>query len=60
MMSEAPTYWATSPDAMVETMIFGTPTGSARMAGATMAVPPDPPADSTLDADDFPLDTTKH
>jgi hypothetical protein len=47
MMSDAPTYWLTSPDATVETISFGTPTGSARIAGATMAVPPEPPAEST-------------
>ena len=31
----------------VETMIFGTPTGSARMAAVTIAVLPDPPRPST-------------
>ncbi len=36
----------TSPDATVETMSLGMPTGSVRIAGATIAVPPDPPAES--------------
>ena len=43
-MSEGPTYGATFDDATVDTISFGTPTGSARMAGVTSAVPPDPPA----------------
>ena len=31
----------------METISFGTPTGSARIAGATSAVPPEPPAEIT-------------
>ena len=33
------------PDATVEISTLGTPMGSARMAGATIAVPPEPPAE---------------
>ena len=44
VMSEGPTYFCTSPEATVETMSLGTPTGKARMAGVTMAVAPEPPA----------------
>ena len=33
------------PDATVETMTFGTPTGSACMAAVAMAVLPEPPAE---------------
>src|SRR6188472_101759 len=43
-MSEGPTYGATFDDATVDTISLGTPTGSARIAGVTSAVPPDPPA----------------
>ena len=43
-MSLGPTYARTSPDATVEIITFGTPIGSARMAGAIMAVLPEPPA----------------
>ena len=43
MMSLVPTYWDTFPEAMVETMSFGTPMGRARMAGVARDVPPDPP-----------------
>ena len=43
-MSLGPTYGATFPDATVDTISFGTPTGSARIAGVTSAVPPDPPS----------------
>ena len=35
-MSRVPTYGRVSPDATVETSIFGTPTGNARMALALM------------------------
>ena len=34
------------PEAIVETISFGTPTGSARIASAAIAVPPDPPSAS--------------
>ena len=47
MMSLVPTYWATFPDAIVETMTFGTPIGSARIAGVTSDVPPEPPNERT-------------
>ncbi len=43
-MSDGPTYMPTSPEATVDTITFGTPTGRARIAGVTSAVPPDPPA----------------
>ena len=43
-MSEGPTYGATFDDATVDTISLGTPTGRARMAGVTSAVPPEPPA----------------
>ena len=43
MMSLVPTYWATLPEAMVETITLGTPTGRARMAGVAREVPPLPP-----------------
>jgi len=46
-MSLGPTYGRTSPEATVETMIFGMPMGSARMAGVASAVPPEPPAEIT-------------
>ena len=42
-MSAGPTYGATLPDATVETITFGRPTGSARIPGVMIAVPPDPP-----------------
>ena len=45
MMSEAPTYCSVLPLATVETISFGTPTAGTRNAGATSAVPPDPPAE---------------
>ena len=34
---------ATLPDATVDTITLGTPTGRARIAGVIIAVPPDPP-----------------
>ena len=43
IISLVPTYWETLPEAMVETITLGTPMGSARMAGVTSEVPPDPP-----------------
>ena len=43
MISLVPTYCETFPDAIVETMTFGTPIGNARIAGVTREVPPDPP-----------------
>ena len=46
-MSTAPTYGATSPDAMVETISFGRPIGSARIAAVAIVVLPEPPAAST-------------
>ena len=42
--STAPTYGRVSPDAIVETISFGTPTGSARIACVAIAVPPEPPS----------------
>ena len=42
--STAPTYGRVSPDATVETSSFGTPTGSARIAGAAIDEPPEPPS----------------
>jgi hypothetical protein len=44
-MSDGPTKRFTSPDATVETMIFGTPTGNRCMAGVASDVPPEPPAE---------------
>ena len=44
VMSVLPIYGDVSPDAIVESINFGTPTGSARMALVAIAVPPDPPA----------------
>ena len=38
-----PTYGPTSPDAMVDTITLGKPTGSDLKAGAMRAVSPDPP-----------------
>ena len=46
-MSTAPTYGDTSPEATVETISFGSPIGSARMAAVAIVVLPDPPAAST-------------
>ena len=46
-MSLAPTIGRVSPAAIVETISFGTPTGSARMASAAIEVLPEPPAAST-------------
>jgi uncharacterized membrane-anchored protein len=43
VMSLTSTYGATLPDAMVDTISFGIPTGSACMAVEPMEVPPDPP-----------------
>ncbi len=47
MMSEAPTYWPTWPEATVETMILGTPSDRRRMPAVASDVPPEPPADMT-------------
>ena len=41
------TYGAVLPEAIVETMTFGTPTGSVRIAAATIVVPPPPPRPRT-------------
>src|SRR3954470_17586599 len=45
--SVAPTYGRVSPDATVETMSFGTPTGSSRIAAAAIEDPPEPPTAAT-------------
>ncbi len=45
MMSAGPTYWPTLPEATVEIITLGTPTGRARIAGVASAVPPEPPAE---------------
>src|SRR4051812_10620328 len=45
--STEPTYGLVSPDATVETISFGTPIGSARMAWVTSAEPPEPPSPPT-------------
>ena len=42
-MSLVPTYLSTSPEAIVETISFGTPIGSFCIAGVTNEVPPEPP-----------------
>ena len=42
--STAPTYGRVSPDATVETISFGTPTGSARIARVAIDEPPEPPS----------------
>ena len=44
IISAGPTYWLTSPEAIVEIITLGIPNGNARMAAVMMAVPPDPPA----------------
>ncbi|MMZ70172.1 hypothetical protein D1872_331570 [compost metagenome] len=41
--SLVPTYCSVFPEAMVDTTIFGTPMGRARMAGVIIEVPPEPP-----------------
>ncbi len=41
------TYGAMLPEAIVDTMTFGTPTGSVRIAAVTIVVPPPPPRPST-------------
>jgi hypothetical protein len=43
-MSLGPTYGRVSPLAMVETITFGQPIGSARMPAVASEVPPEPPA----------------
>ena len=43
-MSTAPMYGLVSPAAIVETISFGTPTGSARIACVAIEVPPEPPS----------------
>ena len=45
-MSLGPTYGRTSAEATDETISFGMPTGSARIACVASAVPPEPPADT--------------
>jgi hypothetical protein len=45
--SEAPTYGLVSPEATVETISFGTPTGSWRIAKEASAELPDPPIEAT-------------
>ena len=45
-MSDGPTYGRTSPDATVDTITFGTPIGSRRIACVASAVPPEPPAET--------------
>ena len=42
--STEPTYGLVSPDATVETISFGTPIGSCRIAWVTSAEPPEPPS----------------
>ena len=44
VMSLGPTYRPTSPEATDEIRTFGVPIGNARMAGATIEAPPEPPA----------------
>ena len=46
-ISDAPTYGEVSPDAMVDTITLGTPTGSLRMPAVAIAVPPEPPMEKT-------------
>ena len=41
------TYGAVLPDAIVDTITFGTPTGSVRIAAVIIVVPPPPPRPST-------------
>ena len=41
--STAPTYGRVSPEASVETISLGTPTGSARIARVAIEEPPEPP-----------------
>jgi hypothetical protein len=43
-MSLGPTYGRVSPEAIVDTITFGNPIGSARIARVTSVVPPEPPA----------------
>jgi hypothetical protein len=43
VMSLVPTYALVSPEAIVVTINFGTPTGKARMALVAITVPPPPP-----------------
>jgi hypothetical protein len=47
VMSLIPTYGRVSPEASVETMTFGKPTGNARMADVPMVVPAEPPIEMT-------------
>ncbi len=47
VMSVTSTYCAVLPEASVETISFGTPTGSVRIAAVIIAVPPPPPRPST-------------
>ena len=42
--STEPTYGLVSPDATVETISFGTPIGSSRIACVASAEPPEPPS----------------
>src|SRR3546814_9586396 len=45
-MSEGPTYCPTLPEATVEIITLGRPMGRRRIAGVTIAVPPEPAARS--------------
>ena len=47
VMSLTSTYGAVLPDAIVDTITFGTPTGSVRIAAVIIVVPPPPPRPST-------------
>ena len=47
VMSLTSTYGAVLPEAMVETISLGTPTGSVRIAAVIIVVPPPPPRPST-------------
>src|ERR1700728_2878600 len=46
-ISFMPTYGLVSPEASVETINFGKPYGSARMAAVAMTVPAEPPKEAT-------------
>ena len=45
--STAPTYGRVSPEAIVDTISFGTPTGRARIADVAIDEPPEPPSPRT-------------
>jgi hypothetical protein len=55
VMSVGPMYGAVFPAATVERIIFGTPTGSARMPSATNDVLPVPPIPSTAPMSSLPV-----